>query len=124
MDSVFAALGSKSAVVRSANVLCDAPDAVASLKEQLGSDPLSLVILFVSPSVEFATVVTKANRIFGDTPVIACSTAGEIGRKGYAEDEIVAVGLSASAFQINMMVMERLDQFETQKLIDQTIQTR
>ena len=124
VDSVFAALGSKSAVVRSANVHCDAPDAVASLKEKLGPQPLSLVILFVSPSVEFASVVTKATRMFGDTPVIACSTAGEIGQKGYAEDEIVAVGLSASAFQVNTMVIERLDQFDTQDLIDQTIRTR
>ena len=124
VDSVFAALGSRSDVVRSANVLCDAPDAAADLKEQLGPDPLSLVILFVSPSVSFSTVVEKAKRIFGETPVVACTTAGEIGQNGYAEDEIVAIGLSASAFKINTMVVERLDRFDTQDLIDRTIQTR
>ena len=43
VDSIFAALGSQSAVVRSANVQCDAPDAIADLKDKLGPDSLSLV---------------------------------------------------------------------------------
>jgi hypothetical protein len=68
------------------------PARLAELKSQLGPGTFVLVSLFVSPSADFATIVAKAQQVFENTLVIACTTAGEIGVQGYTDDSIAAKG--------------------------------
>jgi len=110
-------------VVR-ASVPCADPEAAARLHAALGSAPLALVILFVSPSTDFTETIRVADRLFGDTPVLACTTAGEISDRGYTEDEIVAIGLPAAYFAVETMLIDTLDQIDTQELIGRTIRRR
>lgn len=107
-----------------ANVSCAEPDPLPRLYAALGQDPLALVILFVSPSTDFTQVIKDADKLFGDTPVLACTTAGEISSKGYTEDEIVAVGLPVEHFAVETMLIDTLDEIDSQELIGRTIRRR
>lgn len=107
-----------------ANVSCADPDPLQQLHAALGPEPLALVILFVSPSTDFTDTIREADKLFGDTPVLACTTAGEISSKGYTEDEIVAVGLPTQHFAVETMLIDTLDEIDSQELIGRTIRRR
>ncbi|ABV94408.1 conserved hypothetical protein [Dinoroseobacter shibae DFL 12 = DSM 16493] len=107
-----------------ASVLCTDPDPVDTLCAALGAEPLALVILFVSPSTDFGEVIRAASARFGETPVLACTTAGEISAQGYTEDEIVAVGLPSRHFAIETMLIDTLEEIDSQELIGRTIRRR
>lgn len=91
---------------------------IAALKAQLGDEKLSLLILFVTTQADFAAVVAEAHRLYPDTDVVACTTAGEIGAKGYDEGLIVAVGLPEGDFASRSLVIPDLDRFEIQAEMD------
>ena len=76
----------------------DPAAAVESLRAALGPEPLALVALFVSPHADLEAVARLASAAFGATPVIGCTTAGEIGPAGYAEETIAAAGFPAALF--------------------------
>lgn len=110
--------------VLSAHAKCSDTDALEKIYTTFSETQLALVILFVTPSVDFSETVERASSYFGDTPVLACTTAGEISESGYTEEEIVAVAFPSAIFRVDSMVIEDLDQADTQSLIDQTIRTR
>jgi hypothetical protein len=55
-----------------------------------------LVVFFCSPSYCLDTLASEFARLFGDTAVIGCTTAGEIGPQGYTEGAITGFSLPAS----------------------------
>ncbi|WP_420349465.1 FIST N-terminal domain-containing protein [Pelagibius sp.] len=86
-------------VVKTAHAPAQDPrEGLESLARAFGGEEMSLVVLFVSPSGDLSAIAAQAASVFGDTPVIGCSTAGEISPRGYTEDEIVAVGFSKDHF--------------------------
>ncbi|WP_424965626.1 MULTISPECIES: FIST N-terminal domain-containing protein [unclassified Dinoroseobacter] len=107
-----------------AHIRCDEPDAMTRLRDALCTEPLALVILFVTPATDFRDVIARADKLFGDTPVLACTTAGEISASGYTEDEIVAVGLPSALFAVETMLIDTLEKIDTQELIGRTIRKR
>jgi hypothetical protein len=112
-------------VVRSGNVRHDRPGAVAALAAQLGrNEDLSLVALFVSPEADFAATMAKATRCFAGASVIGCTTAGEIGRAGYTEGEIAAVGLPAENFCVETLLVPDLGDLAGQDLVAATVRAR
>lgn len=94
------------------------------LKSQLGQCEFALVSLFVSPAADFATVVEQAQRVFVDTLVIACTTAGEIGVRGYTDDSIAAVAYPAADFTVAPLLIDDLTTFDPQDVASRLIQTR
>jgi hypothetical protein len=83
------------------------PAAVAQLAEQLGAGPFALVMLFVSPAADLPRVASEAARAF-PAGVLGCTTAGEISEAGYDEGTIVALGLAASHFAAETMLVPDL----------------
>ena len=79
-------------VVAFAQAHCDDAHIVDSLHDQLGSGPFELVCLFISPEADFQALVDATSRRFGAADVVACTTAGELGRDGYEEQQVVAIG--------------------------------
>ncbi len=71
--------------------------ATAQLRASLGGG-LSLVIVFVSPAYPLEDLGAALAAAFPSTPVVGCTTAGEIAEQGYADGTIVAVGFPATAF--------------------------
>lgn len=110
--------------VLQAHVSCSAPDAMRQIRDGLGTEALALVILFISPSTDFNHAIADAAAVFGETPVVACSTAGEISSEGYTENEIVAVGLPKSLFAVETMLIDALEEIDSQELIGRTIRRR
>jgi hypothetical protein len=99
------------------------PGALAHLSRQLGPGPFAAVILFVSPLADRAALEVALPAAFPDCPVLGCTTAGEISQEGYAEGEIVAVGLPAALFAVDVTGVD-LSTIATQDLIGGLIRSR
>ena len=71
----------------------DGADAVAAdIARQLAPCDLSGLVVFVSPDYDVTTFAAEIARRFGATPVIGCTTAGELTPEGWSEGAVVAVG--------------------------------
>lgn len=110
--------------VRSGSVDCRAPDAVAQLAKSLCPGDLSLVVLFLSPQSDVSHFIDEAQRVFAPAQVVGCTTAGEIGETGYTEGKIVAVGFPQRYFQTRTILIDDLENFNAQDLIERMIRNR
>ncbi|MCB6177261.1 FIST C-terminal domain-containing protein [Rhodobacter sp. Har01] len=100
------------------------PAALDRLALALGPGPFAAVLLFVSPEADrLAVQAGLAAGAFGGAPVIGCTTAGEISAEGYAEGEIVAVGLPAATFAAEVLEID-LTHIDGQGLIGRMIRAR
>ncbi|MGR3714068.1 MAG: FIST N-terminal domain-containing protein [Shimia sp.] len=111
-------------LVRRGFAPCEAPDAIERLVAALGNDPLSLVILFLSPHTPLQAFLKTAKHRFGDAQVVGCTTAGELGAQGYTEGEIVAIGFPAAHFAATTLLIDDLNDIRAQERITQMIQNR
>ena len=100
----------------------DDPDVVGSLHRQLGPGPFQLVCLFVSPEANFEALIADASDRFGDADVVGCTTAGELGRDGYEEDQVIALGFRADHFCILTYAIENLSEIDEQSVADRLIE--
>ena len=116
-DSEGAGAGPAS-VLRTAEVRWTEADPVARLRAAMGETPLELLALFVTPLADFGAVVRAASGTFPGTTVIACTTAGEIGRAGYEEGLILAVGFPRGDFVSSSMLIADLDRYDALSVVD------
>ena len=107
-----------------ASVPADHADSAAALARALGPGPFAAVFLFISPEADLAALAAALPGVFGKTPVIGCTTAGEIGGQGYTEGEIVAVALPSAQFAALPLLIPDLGRIEPQALIGQLIRDR
>ncbi|MGB0506812.1 MAG: FIST N-terminal domain-containing protein [Pikeienuella sp.] len=107
----------KHALLR-AQACCRQENPIQTIKDQLSDQPLAFIALFVSPTAEFATVVAEAEFHFPDIDVVACTTAGEIGTRGYEDDLIVAVGFPSGHFISKSILIENLTDHDFQPTVD------
>jgi hypothetical protein len=113
-----------SSVLRTAHVSVTDPDALSLLASALGNAPLALVMLFTSPFTGARDLPARAAKVFGDTPVIGCTTAGEISSDGYSEGEIIAVGLPAQHFIVDQVLVPDLSDLRDDELVGRIIRSR
>lgn len=111
-------------LVRTAFADCRAPDAVDQLVAALSPADLSLVILFLSPQTDLQGFMQAASGRFAPARVVGCTTAGELGRDGYTEGEIVAIGLPSAHFAAAPLLIDDLTNLAPQDLIADTIRNR
>lgn len=109
-------------LTRVANLPPDCADVGGALRAALGDD-LALLALFVSPNADFAAVCAAASEAMPDTPIISCTTAGEIDR-GYLEGRIVAVGLPRAHFRAATVVIPDLNALDPAHQIRELILAR
>lgn len=107
-----------------AHVGAEEPDAIEALAQGLGPGPFALVILFLSPTAPLSAIAAQSRSAFGATPVIGCTTAGEITEDGYAEGSIVAIGLPQAHFVTDPILIPDLSQLNRDQLIGQLIRAR
>jgi len=110
-------------VMPRAHVSARDPEALAKLARDLGPEPFAAVVLFISPEADRAALADGLARAFPGITVIGCTTAGEISPEGYAEGEIVAVGLPAGAFAVECLGID-LSALDGQELIGRLIRAR
>ena len=87
-------LGEKadSGVVAAAAWSEDAAGAASDIARQLAPYDLSGLIVFISPDYDVPAFASEVARRFGATPVVGCTTAGEITPEGWSEGAVVAIG--------------------------------
>lgn len=100
------------------------PNGIECLKERFGERDLALVLLFVSHEADFAGIMRAAHAAFPDCHTLGCTTAGEIGRAGYANGLIVAVGFPSAHFAVDPQEIETLEPLDRQALITAMIRKR
>lgn len=110
--------------LRMAQIDARDPNAATRLAAQLGRGPFALVCLFASPDADFPALVHGAQGLFGDASVMACTTAGELGKSGYENGQIVAVALPSASFSATTYVIAPLDDIDEQAEVDRLIQSR
>lgn len=123
-SNAFVQAARKSAGLRTANVLIGEPGALQKLAAKLGDAPMALVMLFTSPFPEVADLPARAAEVFGSTPVVGCTTAGEISQNGYTEGEIIAIGLPAEHFAVEQILVPDLHDLQKNELVGTVIRSR
>lgn len=114
---------SRDPLIATAHAPATDPGALAALATALGPGPFALVILFLSPEAD-PDIVLQTLDVFGDIPVIGCTTAGEISADGYGEGLIVAVGLPAASFAVDLCVIPDLGRLDPATLGAHLIRSR
>lgn len=107
-----------------ASVPAQGPGVALALARGLGPGPFACLFLFVSPEADLPALAASLPAAFGATPVIGCTTAGEITGAGYAEGEIVAVGLPAAMFLATPRLIPDLGRIDGQGVIGRLIRDR
>ncbi len=115
---------SGSKIVRTGFAPCDASDVVDQLVAAMGSAPLELVILFVSPQTDLEQFASNIEGRFGTATVVGCTTAGELTESGYTEGEIVAVGLPKTNFAARTVFVDDLAEINAEARITEMIHNR
>lgn len=90
--------GQERGVVVATSQTGDAETAAAELARRLAPYDLSGLITFVSPAYDVSVFASEVARRFGATPVVGCTTAGEITPEGWSEGAVVAVGFLRQRF--------------------------
>lgn len=111
-------------VLSVAQVPATDPQAAEKLRAGLGEGPFALIVVFVSPLANLYELVTGLNTAFRDTPVIGCTTAGEIAADGYAEGLVVAAALPLCHFRADALLIPDLSQLDAQAMIGDLIRAR
>ena len=114
----------QSASLRVAEIAWDVPDPLNAIRAQLGPGPFSLVCLFASPDADFPALSRAAPACFGGADVLACTTAGELGKDGYETGQIVAVAFPSDLFSVESFAIDGLDRLDAQAVTDELIQRR
>jgi len=96
------------------SVLARPDQAAKEIAETLGGPGTGFVFFFSSPKYDLEALAGGLRESFGDTPVVGCTTAGEIGPEGYTQGGIVAVRLPSSDFHVTSGVVEGLDSLSTE----------
>ncbi|HRJ60710.1 MAG TPA: nitric oxide-sensing protein NosP [Azospirillaceae bacterium] len=101
-----------SSLPRGASQAQDEWDAARELHAQVWRHDLEMVLVFISPRYDRARLATALNAMFGETPVVGCTTAGEITPFGYQDGAVTGVGFPKAEFSIVAELIPDIDRFE------------
>jgi hypothetical protein len=86
--------------------------AVRELHAAVSQPQLSLVIFFCSSTYALDELAEEINQLFPDTPVIGCTTAGEIGPEGYLEHSLSGISFSFTDATAAVAYLDQLQSFD------------
>lgn len=76
----------------------DPKTAALDLRRGLGDGPFAVILVFCAAEHGLPELGRELNAAFEGTPLVGCTTAGEITPAGYQDDSICALGLRRGAF--------------------------
>ncbi|MGY6563620.1 MAG: nitric oxide-sensing protein NosP [Halomonadaceae bacterium] len=89
----------------------DARTAVCEFHQGVVQPDTELVLFFCSSHYDLAALADEMNRLFGDIPVVGCTTAGEIGPLGYLDHTLTGVSFPAGSCTAVTGRLDALQQF-------------
>ncbi|WPH17408.1 nitric oxide-sensing protein NosP [Variovorax paradoxus] len=75
---------------------------------------MALVIFYCSSDYDLEALAGEMKRLFGDVPVVGCTTAGEIGPAGFRDHSLAGASFPASHFRVAAGQVEQLQQFKVE----------
>jgi hypothetical protein len=99
-------------VRQGATTRLDAEAAAADLHAQIHQDDASFTLFFCSPDYDLEKLGPALKECFGDTPIIGCTTAGEITPMGYLTGSLTGVSVASPDFTAVVTRIEGVDEFE------------
>ncbi|OWW21408.1 nitric oxide-sensing protein NosP [Noviherbaspirillum denitrificans] len=90
----------------------DAREAVREFHASVAHAEMALVMFFCSIDYDLDAVADEMRRLFGNTPVVGCTTAGEIGPAGYRGQSISGASFPAGSCTAVTGHLDCLRQFE------------
>lgn len=110
-------------LVRRVHVADPGPETAAGIVAELGPGPLALVAVFATPDCGFEGLMAQLTHALPGTSVIGCTTAGELSA-GYREGGIVAIGLPASHFVTDTILLPDLHALDPNTQVRDIIRRR
>ncbi len=102
-------------IPRATSANADATEAVTEISRQIGGGPFALVVLFVSDDYDREKLSSAMQSCFGESRVVACTTAGELSDAGYSAGGISAFALPAGDFSAEVGVLDDIQKIENRE---------
>ena len=99
-------------VKKGASTSTDAATAARELFEAIYDPNAALTIFYCSPSYDLEVLGPALHRLFGDVPLIGCTTAGEITPLGYLEGSLTGVSFGEPGMRAVSVRLDDLSTFE------------
>jgi hypothetical protein len=90
----------------------DARQAAREFHAGVQQPDMSMVIFFCSSDYDLDALADELNKLFGDVPVVGCTTAGEIGSAGYRAQSLSGVSFSSGVGAAVSGCLANLQDFE------------
>jgi len=90
----------------------DPREAVREFHAGVAQQDMSLVIFFCSSEYDLELLAEEMRSLFGDVPVVGCTTAGEIGPAGYRDYSLTGASFPSRDFNVVCGLLDRLQNFE------------
>ncbi len=97
---------------KGASTLGDARLAARELHAAIGSPDARLVVFYASPDYDLDALGDELSTLFGDLPVVGCTTAGEITPRGYLHGSLTGVSIASNELTAVMARIDDLQSFE------------
>lgn len=111
--------------MRSGHSLATDPrSAVAELHDAIHQPKSALVVFFCSSHFNLDELAAEINARFNGTPVIGCTTAGEIGPAGYRAGTIAGISFPSRAFAVATAGIDGLADFDESRARNSTASLR
>lgn len=93
----------------------DSATAFHEVVESISQPDISVVILFISSHFDLDILAKRIAETYHDTPVIACTTAGEISPLVYPERSISATSIASTRLSVTQYLIEELQHFSVDR---------
>lgn len=90
----------------------DARGAAQEFYDAVRQPAMALVVFFCSSRYDLDELASEMNRLFAGVTLVGCTTAGEIGPRGYCDYSISGASFPADSFSVVAGLFDRLQQFD------------
>ncbi len=106
---------SDSSIRRGVTRNLDPRQAAQDLHAAIYQENAVLGVFYCSPSYDLPALGRELREVFGDFPLVGCTTAGEITPEGYLDGSLTGVSFASPDFEVAIRHISDLSRFEVQK---------
>ena len=108
-------------VRRGASTQTDTAEAAAEFLAAIEQPDTALVVFFAAPQHDLDALAAAMHARYPDTPVVGCSTAGEISPLGYLKGSLTGVSIASPDITVSTAGLEAVSNFEFAMGADMTL---
>lgn len=108
-------MGTMESICRAHTFAADARVAASDFHAAVAGNDPAMVLFFCSSDYDLDALADELQALFGDIPLVGCTTAGEIGPAGYRQDGLSGLSFSRRDFSCLAGCLDGLAQFEMRR---------